>query len=42
MGPGNTKLRDIEELKGSIRSQEPALEKLAGLTITALDVRGAE
>ncbi len=43
MGPGKTRLLDIEELKGSVRSQAAVLEKLARLTIiTTLDIRGAE
>lgn len=42
MGPGKTKLRDIEELKESFRAQAGVLEQLRDMTITALDARGAE
>jgi len=37
MGPGNTKLRDISELKASFRQQADAIEELAPLTITSQD-----
>ena len=36
MGPGNTKLRDINELKASFRQHVDALEELAHLTIVTL------
>ena len=34
MGPGNTKLVDIEELKSSVRSQADSIQKYENLTIT--------
>src|ERR1700683_4269616 len=36
MGPGNTKLRDIEEIKDSVRENAPALERLATLDISTV------
>ena len=37
MGPGNTKLGDIEELKDSFRSQAEPLHQLENLAITNID-----
>jgi hypothetical protein len=36
MGPGNTKLRDLAEIRDSIRAQAHSLDGLAGLDITAI------
>lgn len=36
MGPGNTKLRDLEEIKESFREQTTALESLSDFRITRL------
>ncbi len=41
MGPGNTKLRDIEELRTSVRAQAAALETLEDLRITSLTEKEA-
>jgi hypothetical protein len=35
MGPGNTKLRDIGELKTSLRSEAPRLERMSQVSITS-------
>lgn len=42
MGPGNAKLRDIQELRASFREQANAIEKLAPLTITSLKPQDTE
>jgi hypothetical protein len=37
MGPGNTRLRDLTEIRDSMRAQAGALQALASLDITAVD-----
>lgn len=41
MGPGNTKLREIDEIRRSFQQQAHQLGKLAGLRITSVAVKDA-